>query len=400
MANFSVNQYLQELHNAINRQDGPHFADLLGYKHPHIASKKLQLKDPVTVVVNWFEQPLDEAIANHLRAVWAVCNNNYSEAYMAQVALVQNFCKFLGNQKDDNWMIPALFTVCLDLRLFAMSADKQLAVGSRDPHEKLEKAAEYLMNCFRVCVSDTRAAAEVSKKLGMLGIVNQLFKVYFRTNKLQLCKPLIRAIDQLPEQISGQFSKAHLVAYRYFVGKKAMFDADYKLADELLTFAFERCHRNAHSNKRTILIYLLPVKMQRGRMPSNELLKRYDLLPFLDVKEAVVRGDLLRLNEALATHQEFFIKVGIFLILEKLKVITYRNLFKRTVQLVGSHQVPVDAFRVVLHHMGETDVDTDEVQCIIANLIFDGYLKGYISHQHQKLIVSKQNPFPSLTTIM
>ena len=25
------------------------------------------------------------------------------------------------------------------------------------------------------------------------------------------------------------------------------------------------------------------------------------------------------------------------------------------------------------------------------------YIKGYISHQHQKLVVSKQNPFPKVT---
>ena len=45
--------------------------------------------------------------------------------------------------------------------------------------------------------------------------------------------------------------------------------------------------------------------------------------------------------------------------------------------------------------MGQTDVDTDEVHCIISNLIYEGYIKGYISLQHQKLIISKQNPFPS-----
>lgn len=30
----------------------------------------------------------------------------------------------------------------------------------------------------------------------MLNVVNQLFKIYFRVNKLHLCKPLIRAIEQ------------------------------------------------------------------------------------------------------------------------------------------------------------------------------------------------------------
>lgn len=45
------------------------------------------------------------------------------------------------------------------------------------------------------------------------------------------------------------------------------------------------------------------------------------------------------------------------------------------------------------------DVDIDEVQCILANLIYLGHIKGYISHQHQKLVVSKQNPFPPLSTV-
>lgn len=30
---------------------------------------------------------------------------------------------------------------------------------------------------------------------------------------------------------------------------------------------------------------------------------------------------------------------------------------------------------------------------------FQGHIKGYISHQHQKLVVSKQNPFPPLSSV-
>ena len=42
------------------------------------------------------------------------------------------------------------------------------------------------------------------------------------------------------------------------------------------------------------------------------------------------------------------------------------------------------------------DIDEDETACIIANLIYEGHIKGYISHQHQKLVVSKQNSFPAI----
>ena len=51
---------------------------------------------------------------------------------------------------------------------------------------------------------------------------------------------------------------------------------------------------------------------------------RYDLLQFSDIVKSVKEGNLLKLNEALEANERFFIKCGIFLILEKLKIITYR----------------------------------------------------------------------------
>ena len=40
------------------------------------------------------------------------------------------------------------------------------------------------------------------------------------------------------------------------------------------------------------------------------------------------------------------------------------------------------------------EVDMDEVECILANLIYSGKVKGYISHQKSILVLSKQDPFP------
>lgn len=68
-------------------------------------------------------------------------------------------------------------------------------------------------------------------------------------------------------------------------------------------------------------------------------------------------------------------------------------------QLMGTHQLPVSALLVALRAGGLSDADEDETQCIVANLISDGRIKGYISHQHQKLVVSKQNAFPALSSV-
>ncbi|XP_059823732.1 PCI domain-containing protein 2 isoform X3 [Hypanus sabinus] len=303
-----------------------------------------------------------------------------------------------GLFKSTSTALPIMYAVALDLRIFANNADQQLGKkGKGKMGDTLEKAAELLMSCFRICASDNRAGIDDSKKWGMLFLVNQLFKIYFKINKLHLCKPLIRAIDS--SNLKDEYSMAQRVTYKYYVGRKAMFDSDFKQAEEYLSFAFRHCHKTTQKNKRMILIYLLPVKMLLGHMPTVLLLRKYDLLQFSDVTKAVGEGNLLLLNEALSKHEAFFIRCGIFLILEKLKIITYRNLFKKVYLLLRTHQLPLDAFLVALKFMQVEDVDIDEVQCILANLIYMGHIKGYISHQHQKLVVSKQNPFPPLSSV-
>ena len=45
-------------------------------------------------------------------------------------------------------------------------------------------------------------------------------------NKLNLLKPLIRAIDNSP-QLWPCFSMSDKVTFKFFVGRKALFDADF-----------------------------------------------------------------------------------------------------------------------------------------------------------------------------
>ncbi|NWW90517.1 PCID2 protein, partial [Rhynochetos jubatus] len=375
---------------AIDSRDGQFCAELVSFKHPHVANPRLQLPSPEEKCQQVLEPPYDEMFAAHLRCTYAVGNHDFIEAYKCQTVIYTVF--YFPRA------LPIMYAVALDLRIFANNADQQLVKkGKSKVGDMLEKAAELLMSCFRVCASDTRAGIEDSKKWGMLFLVNQLFKIYFKINKLHLCKPLIRAIDS--SNLKDEYSMAQRVTYRYYVGRKAMFDSDFKQAEEYLSFAFEHCHRSSQKNKRMILIYLLPVKMLLGHMPTVQLLKKYDLMQFAEVTKAVSEGNLLLLNDALTKHETFFIRCGIFLILEKLKIITYRNLFKKVYLLLKTHQLSLDAFLVALKFMQVDDVDIDEVQCILANLIYMGHIKGYISHQHQKLVVSKQNPFPPLSTV-
>uniref|UniRef100_A0A8V0YPI7 PCI domain containing 2 n=1 Tax=Gallus gallus TaxID=9031 RepID=A0A8V0YPI7_CHICK len=246
--NLIHNYFFMTVQEAIDSRDGQFCAELVSFKHPHVANPRLQLPSPEEKCQQVLEPPYDEMFAAHLRCTYAVGNHDFIEAYKCQTVIVQYPFPCMA--------LPIMYAVALDLRIFANNADQQLVKkGKSKVGDMLEKAAELLMSCFRVCASDTRAGIEDSKKWGMLFLVNQLFKIYFKINKLHLCKPLIRAIDS--SNLKDEYSMAQRVTYRYYVGRKAMFDSDFKQAEEYLSFAFEHCHRSSQKNKRMILIYLL-----------------------------------------------------------------------------------------------------------------------------------------------
>lgn len=324
---------------------------------------------------------------------------DYFEAYKNQSYCVQAVVKLLQAMKDENWCLPIMYATCLDLRLLASKCEEISAsqgnASEYKPAELLEKAAECLMGCFRVCAADNRAAEEDTKRHGMLHLVNQMFKVYFRINKLHLCKPLIRAIESL--SFKDNFPLAQQITYKYFVGRKAMFDSDYKAADEYLSFAFQHCSPRFKKNKRLILIYLVPVKMLLGFMPSKEVLKKYDVFQFYELTCALKQGNVRKFDDIIQKHESFFIESGIYLIVEKLKILAYRNLFKKVYMILQTHQIDLQNFLTALQFVGEEDITMEETHCIVANLIFEGRIRGYISYQHNKLVVSKaSNPFPAV----
>ena len=44
-------------------------------------------------------------------------------------------------------------------------------------------------------------------------------------------------------------------------------------------------------------------------------------------------------------------------------------------------------------------MEMNEVECLVANLIYRGYVKGYISHSRRILVLSKATAFPHLKTV-
>lgn len=104
-----------------------------------------------------------------------------------------------------------------------------------------------------------------------------------------------------------------------------------------------------------------------------------------------------------------FVSSGIYLAVEKLRHLAFRNLFKQCAILLEQEpekflpkeyadkpyimplQIPFESLI-----KWDQELDMDELECILANLISIGYIKGYISHEKSVLVMAKgvEKAFP------
>lgn len=41
-------------------------------------------------------------------------------------------------------------------------------------------------------------------------------------------------------------------------------------------------------------------------------------------------------------------------------------------------------------------VDIEEAECLVANMVYKGFMRGYISHEKQMVVLASTNAFPRL----
>ncbi len=141
-----------------------------------------------------------------------------------------------------------------------------------------------------------------------------------------------------------------------------------------------------------------------GVMPSSDVGTKYGLHELLALGDATRKGDIRSFEALMRRHQGSFVRLGVYLVLEQAKVIAYRNLVKRIYAASGNNtRQSLGAIEAVMRgmcdDMEEGEGGLDEVECILSNLIFQGKIKGYMSHQKSFLILSKTDPFPNTAVV-
>ncbi|KAF2737117.1 hypothetical protein EJ04DRAFT_461589 [Polyplosphaeria fusca] len=355
------------------------------------------------------------------------------DRYEAWRELANNFVKYFA-QDLPSWATVAMYTTAGHLRTFAIRADQQLvALGTSNAYtlslqenmvptapenQKLEEAARIFHSLFAACLRDRNFDPDDTRKWGVYYMANLQFKTFFRLRNINLSKNIIRSIDaqsDLPP--FDDYPKAHRVTYKYYLGVIAIFQEDYSTADECLTEAWDGCLLSALKHQELILTYLIPCRLvTKHRVPSQDLLDSFPNLKHMygPLLSCIKRGDISGFDRALTAGEADFVRRKVYLTLERGRDIAQRNLLRKVFLAAGfddlkEGQTEADRIRktrIPLAHFaaalkmnagGEGRIqhlDDDEVECMVANMIYKGLMKGYISREHAMVVLNKKGAFP------
>jgi len=393
--------YLGQIENAIQHENGQLLASILEVaKLDDTTNRAILMQTNLEQVVSRFvSNPWHKIVALHLCAHQLRGKSNYTAAFKAQKDAADGMYYLMVADRDSSWWLPAVNLLIKYTRLISQQAD-DICEGKEEKHKYLRETEDLLKKYFGKMIVD-RSPLHCSTKMGCLFVTVHLFKIYFKLNNLRLCTNLIQTVNiNFPSFDDYNFPQAQTVSYNYYLGRIQVFEEQYEKAEECLNYALAHCHKDNVRNKRRILQFLIPVKLVLCKYPQIRLLKKYNLMQFDGLIHATRTGNLKMFNENLEQHQEYFIQKGIFLILEKLKTFVYRNLFRKVHVFVSAEKDEKKANQLSLHELqtalkiNEIDMEVDELECIIANLIYQKYIKGYIAHK-RCVVLSRADPFPT-----
>eukprot|EP00826_Nyctotherus_ovalis_P053254 TRINITY_DN6893_c0_g1_i12.p1 TRINITY_DN6893_c0_g1~~TRINITY_DN6893_c0_g1_i12.p1 ORF type:complete len:441 (+),score=110.30 TRINITY_DN6893_c0_g1_i12:80-1402(+) len=308
------------------------------------------------------------------------------------------FVKVFKIIQEGDWSAPLVKWFCNELYELAEQADEDPGTGNKRSVQ-YDEAVRSIQQLFAACQLSNFKFPQC-KLYSVLFCINTLFKIFFKLEKIQSCQTLLKWYAQNKTTvILAAYPKSAQVTFHYFRGRMALYQMDFVEAEEALDFALAHCPKNAFNNRLLIVRYLTPAKLVLGTYPEEELLKRYRLKEYISISRAIRSGDIGKFNEELEKYEELYVSKGVYLIMERLRYVTYRNLFKKIQRIVNPADkiMKLDKFNQVLAIGSSEKVDPLETECILANMIDRKLLLGYLIHEKQLIVMSKKKEiFPPI----
>ncbi|KAI9208314.1 uncharacterized protein BJ171DRAFT_490938 [Polychytrium aggregatum] len=316
----------------------------------------------------------------------------FLKVYDAVFAILQNDEPFS--------ILPLWRLVCKNLVSLALEIDEywrarnQASTKTSDVQAKLNAS-------IRNLAPDRAETAEA--RAGLLVAVNSAYSLYFQMDELTLAEKMQNLLLNFNIDFRSFSRPQELLMYHYYTGKYALLKHDCLKAARQLSEAYSCCPSSAPRSKRRILISLIIAKLCLGVFPTTALLAHFGLVEVFDgLIGSVLQNNYMGFLEHLEMQREFLIRHEAYSLLKfRLTTVIYRNVIRKTSLLVDSFPVlHLSSVLVAFELAGFSDFTIDDMESLCVGLIDQGFIRGYMIHNPQRIALSKTNPFPPISSVM
>ena len=333
-------------------------------------------------------------------------------------------------------------------------------MGGEDVAERVtlvESSANLIREALKKCLSEKAGNATGldangrpdGRRIGIYLLGNICLKLFFHCRKLRSAEFVFNSINQNSPPLF-RFAASQRVTYLYYLGRYHFANNHFFRAQSALQAAYDQCHREGVKQRRSILVYLITSNLIVGRFPSMQVLGRSEAQGlqaiFLPICQAIKEGDLATFRSLLDVdhpNAAWLLRKRILLQLRnRCEVLVWRSLARRTFVLSGftgdaSKKAPslsLEDLHILARYLegrasvvtaevrndqseistnghssyidpdleGEVDfedaelISIDEIESIVASLIHQDLLHGYISHKYLRFVITGAKAKPAL----
>ncbi|KAI7827344.1 hypothetical protein BX661DRAFT_183093 [Kickxella alabastrina] len=323
-----------------------------------------------------------------------------AEEQHKQLCRVAELFTALLSASQGPWLIPVMRPLTLAL---CQSAQRTFE-STHDP-AAFAQAASVLLRLLIDLLADNGGPLEQSKRVGCLFVAGLLLRISLRTSAAPGAYAS-KALEVKNLWGSSVFSQRDRVSYSYWLGRYYLVCYYVDSARSQLEYAFNGCPAWHMRNKRAVLRYLFVANMIRGQLAHPALLEKYQMEPvYAELAWHFRKGNLAMFQQVLIANMEFFRSQGNFLILmERTEILIYRNVLMRSSALnsrseLGRAMPYRDVLAAFQLSSQNYSMDYAEMESILASLVAQKFVLGFLFH-HQKLVnLAKKSPFPPISSV-
>lgn len=218
--------------------------------------------------------------------------------------------------------------------------------------------------------------------------------------------------------------RSDVVTHLYYKGRfNLQRNNDLVKAREELSFAHRLCHRQS-VNRYRIQLLLIPIEMMLGRLPNLSAFAPPIQERFRGIVCALREGNMLLFRRTMDRYQNDFIHCGIYLLLQKLDLLVSRSVLHKAFLVqnrMGESKPHIITLSTVQRAVeirnaqyrtsrfyrkfggGDNEeadytVDMDEMECVLAALVFKKLVRGYVAHRNA-IVLSTKMAFPPIKSV-